>query len=71
MAFSQEDLDRVNAAILALATGERVVSVTMPSGRSVQYAAADLHSLQALKSHIASELGQKRRTVYVSTEKGL
>lgn len=71
MAYTQADLDAVKAAVIALATGQRVTSVTFSSGKSVQYGPASLPDLRALESSIASELGGKRRQLLVSSRKGL
>lgn len=50
MAWTQAEADQVRAAILELATGTRVVTVSYagPPARSVQYAAADLPTLREL-----------------------
>lgn len=56
MAFTESDLDKIKDAIIALATGERVVQVTV-DGRTTQYAQADLDKLKSLRSEIQSELG--------------
>jgi hypothetical protein len=50
MAWSQAELDSVKAAVLALASGSRVVSVSYagPPARSVSYGIADLGELRAL-----------------------
>lgn len=72
MAYTAEDLQRVRQAILALASGERVTSVTR-DGRTVQYAVADLDKLRALESEIVGALGPARRsrTRLTVTTKGL
>ena len=73
MAYAQTDLSNVTAAIIALAKGERVVSVTA-GNRTVQYALTDIDKLRALKSEIESELGSshgRRRFVLTRTSKGL
>ena len=48
MAYTQSDLDSVKAAIVALATGQRIVTVTI-DGMTVQKALADLNDLRALR----------------------
>jgi hypothetical protein len=50
MAWTQADADAVRAAILALASGTRVVTVSYagPPARSVEYGAADLAELRRL-----------------------
>lgn len=73
MAYTQVDLDSVTAAIIALARGERVVSVTAGS-RTVQYAQADMDRLRALQAEMKAEIGAmagRQRFVLTSTSKGL
>jgi hypothetical protein len=70
MAYTQTDLDNVRAAILALATGDRVTSVTFSSGKSVSYGQASLPELRDLESSIASSVGTKKRFVMATTSKG-
>jgi len=58
--YTQADLAAVTAAIIALATGSRVASVTFaPAGqatRTVQYVASDLGELRALQAEIQREV---------------
>ncbi len=73
MAYTRADLESVTAAIIALARGERVVSVTA-GNRTVQYAQAELDKLRALKAEIEAELGAaagRRRFVLTCTSKGV
>lgn len=56
MSYSQQDLTDIHDAIMALARGDRVVSVTV-DGRTTQYAAADIEKLKSLRNEIVSELG--------------
>jgi hypothetical protein len=73
MAYTQTDLDNVTAAIIALARGERVVSVTAGS-RTVQYAQADMDKLRALQAEIRAEINAaagRQRFVLTTTSKGL
>lgn len=51
MGYTTEDLATVREAILALATGERVVSVTI-RGRTTQYSQVSLPDLRALAAEI-------------------
>lgn len=50
MAWTQADVDAVRAAVVALASGTRVVSVSYagPPARSVSYGTADLRQLREL-----------------------
>ncbi len=54
MAWTQADADQVRAAIVALASGTRAVSVSYagPPARSVTYGAANLGELRALLSEM-------------------
>ena len=73
MAFSVTDLSNIEAAILALATGTRVVSVTI-NGKTMEYGAADLNQLESLRRTIASEVNAaagKARFVLTRSSKGL
>ena len=73
MAYSAADLAAVEAAILQLAKGERVVSVTI-DGRTVQYQQADVEKLTALRNQMQSEsqaAAGRPRFVLTSTSKGL
>lgn len=56
MAFTTQDLQNIEAAILALATGARVVQVTA-GGKTVQYAVADLDKLRALRTEAQAQSG--------------
>lgn len=73
MAYTQADLDQVNAAINKLATGARVVKVVY-DGVTTEYAQssmADLLALQArMQADVARVAGRPRYAV-VSTSKGL
>lgn len=50
MAWTQADVDKVRAAVVALAAGERVVTVNYagPPARSVTYGSAELSELRKL-----------------------
>jgi hypothetical protein len=73
MGYSEADLAAIETAILELAQGKRVVSVTM-DGRTVQWQQADLDKLIALRNQIQSEsqaAAGRPRFVLTSTSKGL
>ncbi len=73
MAYSAADLAAIEAAILELAKGQRVVSVTI-DGRTVQYQQADVEKLTALRNQMQSEsqaAAGRPRFVLTSTSKGL
>ena len=55
MAYTQSDLDSDKAAIVALATGQRIVMVTI-DGMTVQKALADLNDLRALRVEMERSL---------------
>ncbi len=72
MAWTQADVDQVRAAILALASGTRTVSVSYagPPARSVTYGIANLSELRALLSEMqAGVTGGTYRVA--ATRKGL
>ena len=72
MAYTQSDLDAVKNAVVALATGARVQSVTLSDGKSITYTPASLDRLKALRSEIESELNSSSRRRYfrVGSSKG-
>lgn len=57
--WTQQDYDAVKAAIIALASGESVQSVTFagPPQRTVVYQQMDLDKLRSLFAEIARDLG--------------
>jgi hypothetical protein len=58
MAWLQADADSLRSAIISLATGARVATVSYagPPARSVTYAAADLPAIEALLARIERSL---------------
>lgn len=73
MAYTQTDLSKVESAIIALAAGERVVSV-MTNGKNIQYGPAQIEDLEKLRDTIKVELGTTsttKRYILTSTSKGL
>ena len=73
MAYTSSDLTNIETAILALATGTRLVRVTI-NGKTKEYAQADLKQLEALRNTIKSEVNAtalKPRFVLTRTSKGL
>lgn len=75
MAFSSTDLANVEAAIVSLATGTRVVSVTV-SGHVIEYSHARIDRLKALRDEIMAEVQSsaatsRRHFVLTTTGKGV
>ena len=73
MSYTEANLADVQVAILALATGTRVVSLAI-GGKTFQYAQAQLPELRALRDEIKSEVDSaavRPKYVLTSTEKGL
>lgn len=75
MAYTAEQLAEVRQAIVDLAAGKRVVTITR-DGRTVQYAQTDINKLRSLAAEIADDLaaqaGNKRTRIrYAVTSKGL
>jgi len=70
--YTQSDLASVKAAVLALATGERAVTVTL-SGTRIEYGQAELKDLRSLQAEIQRDLQASTSTrVYaIKTSKGL
>ena len=73
MAYTTADLTKIQDAIIALAEGKRVVSVTV-NGKTIAYGQSQIKELQALRDSIQAEINaasNARRFVLTSTEKGL
>ena len=70
--YTSADLAAVKAAIVQLATGARVVTVTYagPPQRSVEYATVDLDKLRALQAEIQREINGTPTYRRVSFNKG-
>lgn len=74
MAFTSTDLASVEAALLTLATGARVASVTIDGHETIEYSQTSIDKLKFLRDEIASEIqtnANRRRFVLTSTSKGL
>ena len=73
MPFTSTDLTSVEAAIVALATGERQVRVTI-NNKTIEYGQTDLAKLEHLRgvmqAEIANAAGTGRRSRYAQTSKG-
>ena len=73
MSYTSTDLTSVEAAIVALATGERQVRVTI-NNKTIEYGQADLSKLEHLRgimqAEIAAAAGTGTRHRYVQTSKG-
>ncbi len=71
--WTQSDADAVRAAVVALATGTRVVTVTYagPPARSVTYQMADLEQLRSLLAQITLSLGTSATYRLGATRTGL
>jgi hypothetical protein len=72
MAWTQSELDQVRAAVLALATGARVVTVSYagPPARSVTYGAAELQQLRDLLAEMERAVSSPTRYRRVGFSKG-
>ena len=73
MSYTENDLESIKTAILALATGERVVKVSLGE-KLIEYGAAQLKDLRALRAEIESDLetqSGKSRVFLTQTSKGL
>ncbi len=73
MAYTDTDLTNIQTAIMALATGTRVVSLSI-GGKTIQYGQAQLNELKALRDEIKSEVNStagRAQYVLTSTDKGL
>lgn len=75
MAWTQADVDQLRAAILALASGEAVVSVSYngPPARMIQYHQRDLAEMRDLLASMQVEVSAASgtpRVRYAKTSKG-
>lgn len=72
MAWTQADVDAIRAAVVALASGQRVVSVSYagPPARSVSYGIADLSQLRALLAEMERAVSGPPRYRRVVFSKG-
>lgn len=72
MAFTPTDLANVQKALIALATGSRVVSVNV-GDKTINYGSAQINELRALRDEIRGEVepANQRRFVLAQTDKGL
>ena len=75
MLYTQADLENVKSAILALATGDRVVRVTI-NNKTTEFGQAQLNDLRDLRAEIQSEMqastNKGKGRIYLSqTSKGL
>ena len=74
MAYTSDDLTAVQAAIMELAKGKRVVKITFSNGETVEYGATSLAELELLRAEIQSDLAAAagtRRFIRTMTSKGL
>jgi hypothetical protein len=70
MAFTDADLTNVDAALVALARGQRKVRLTM-GDKSIEYSDINIDKLKAFRNEIAAELSVTPRFFMISTSKGL
>ena len=70
MAFTETDLTNVDAALVALARGQRTVRFTI-GDKSIEYSNVDIDKLQKFRDKIAGEVSTTPRFFMISTSKGL
>jgi len=71
--YTQTNLEEIEIAILSLAQGRRVVSISM-NGRTVAYGPTDIASLKSLRKEIKTDLAKKRgrkKYALLTSSKGL
>jgi len=71
--YTQTHLEEIELAILSLAQGKRVVSISM-NGRTVAYSPSDIASLKSLRKEIQTELAKKKgrkKYALLTSSKGL
>ena len=73
MAYTSSDLASVQAALLALASGTRVVSASI-SDKTIEYSRTDLSKLESLRNNIIAEINSlsgRSNCILIKTSKGL
>ena len=73
MAFTATDLTNIDAALVALARGQRKVRLTM-GDKSIEYSNVDIDKLQKFREVVAAELAASSaapRYFLTSSSKGL
>lgn len=72
MTWTQADLNKLQAAIMALATGTRTIAVEYqgPPARKVQYAAADLDALRSLAAEVSRKVNGTPRYSLAAFHRG-
>lgn len=71
MAYTSTDLTNIQAAIIALAKGERVVRITLDNGETLQYGQADLKDLISLSSMVSRDVNQYPKYRHIIVDRGL
>ena len=69
MSYTQSDLTNVKNAIIALATGTRVVRVSI-GDKLIEYSQTKLNELKALRGEIQTELQSSQKYGFVLTRTG-
>ena len=67
---TQEDLEKVDQAIIDLAAGDRIEQVDFSDGHSVKYARTSLGDLERVRTGVQRKLSP-RRPVRILSSKGL
>ena len=70
MAFTATDLTNVDAALVALARGQRKVRLTM-GDKSIEYSEVNIDKLKQFRNEVAESLSSTPRFFMISTSKGL
>jgi hypothetical protein len=70
MAFTSTDLINIDAALVALARGKRIVRVSV-GDKSFEYSDINIEKLKSFRNEIAAELSVTPRFFMISTSKGL
>lgn len=70
MAFTEADLINVDAALVALAKGQRKIRLTV-GDKSIEYSDINIDKLKIFRNEIAAELSTAPRFFMISTGKGL
>jgi len=63
MAFTQTDLDNIDAAILELATGTKAVRVTI-NNKTIEYQETSIDQLQKIRAIVQADVGTGATRVY-------
>lgn len=73
MSYTSADLASIQAALIALASGERIVSASI-GDKTIEYSRTDLSKLETLRNNMIAEINSlqgRSSCILIKTSKGL